>query len=344
MDLEINGKDAVFAVDTGSPFGFAVDKSWAKRNGLNIEKKKGRETVRFGARIGVHTENVEAMVLEFPSFDIDGLIGLPALQQKIWRLQCDKGTITPIPSVPKHASRWMQFDLATNVPVVALHPRIEGEGLVYIDTGSPLGVFLSDARWEQWLKTHPGAPKTVYAFSSPAAGGVAAGEQSWAEHIAIGDLTLPGTMVQRSEIEWPRVEALLGMDVLSGFEIILDFHEDKIYLETHDHYRKPPPYNRLGAVFFPESVESSFLTALVLTNSPAYGYGIRNGDILLKVDDFDMTKWKHDPRYVKMKSWTTDPAGTKHNLQIRRKGKIIDCQVWTKEILPVSRNKKKHNQ
>jgi len=89
-------------------------------------------------------------------------------------------------------------------------------------------------------------------------------------------------------------------------------------------------------------MDSVELIAQVLTDSPGYRCGIRNGDILLGVDDVDMTKWRDDPVIWKRRFWYAEP-GTQYNLEIKRNGKRIDLQVMLEEIFPVGRNKKKFN-
>ena len=89
-------------------------------------------------------------------------------------------------------------------------------------------------------------------------------------------------------------------------------------------------------------MDSVKLVAQVLTNSPGYRCGIRNGDILLRVDDVDMTKWRSDPVIWKKGFWYAEP-GTQYNLELSRNGKRIGLQVRLEEIFPVGRNKEKHN-
>ena len=63
--------------------------------------------------------------------------------------------------------------------------------------------------------------------------------------------------------------------------------------------RNAPPatyeHNRLGAVFAPRDMEAADLIAHVMDGSPAYEAGVRSGDVLQKVGDLDVTKWRTDP-------------------------------------------------
>jgi S1-C subfamily serine protease len=157
----------------------------------------------------------------------------------------------------------------------------------------------------------------------------------------LGILVIPGTTVSQAAHKWPRIEAVIGLEALSHFEVILDLMENRIYLKRRDGEHLEPEYNRLGATFVPESMDSAELVAKVLTNGPGYRCGIRNGDILLRVDGVDMTKWRTDPGIWKRRFWYAEP-GTQYNLELKRNGKRLDLQVTLEDIFPVGRGKKKH--
>ena len=342
VDTRINGKDAVFAFDTGTYVSLVLFKQNIKRFDLDITETKRKEIAHFDFEIGTSKLKAEALVIDSPPVQVDGLIGWPFLKGKIWAVLWETKTIARIRSVPEQASSWIQINLSTDVPVLAFAHGKRGKGLIFIDTGDSGGVSLSGARWKQWLKEHPNAPMTLDAAWSPAAGGISVVQQSWTDRLDLGTLTIPGTTVSEVGHKWPRVEAVIGLEALSHFEVVLDLRERRIYLKRRDGYDIEPVYNRLGATFAPESMDSVELIAQVLTDSPGYRCGIRNGDILLTVDDVDMTKWRTDPVIWKRRFWYAEP-GTQYNLEIKRNGKRIDLQVMLEEIFPVGRNKKKFN-
>jgi hypothetical protein len=274
--------------------------------------------------------------------DVDGLIGWPALQGKVWAVQWNTRTLAQISSIPEQASGWVQINLATNVPILAFAHGMQDKNLIYIDTGDSGGISLSAARWKRWLKEHPDARMTLSSGWSPALGGIYVGRQSWSDRLDLGSLTIPGATVRQAGHKWSHLEAVIGLEALSHFEVIFDLEESRIYIKKRDGYRIKPEYNRLGATFAPKSLDSVELVAKVLTNSPGYRCGIRNGDILLRVDDVDMTKWRDDPEIIKRRFWYAEP-GTQYNLELERGGTRIGLQVTLEEIFPVDRNKKKLN-
>lgn len=339
VDARINGKEAVFGFDTGTSVSLLLFKQTVERFNLSTGEQKGNRTAIFEFEVGRSKLTAEALVIESPPVDVDGLIGWSFLKGKVWAVLWDERTLVRIQSVPEQARRWLQIKLATDVPVLAFAHGKQSKNLIYIDTGDPGGLSLAAARWEQWLKEHPDAPMTLDAAWSPVAGGISVVRQSWSERLDLGALMIPGTTVNRASNKWPRLEAVIGLEALSHFEVVLDLKESRMYLKARDGDHLEPAYNRLGATFVPESLDSEELTAKVLTNSPGYQCGIRNGDILLRVDDVDMTKWRNDPFIWKSKFWYAEP-GTQYNLELMRNGKRIDLQVTLEEIFPVGRNKK----
>jgi len=343
IDARINGKEAVFAFDTGTSVSLVLFKQNIKRFNLDITETKRKEIAHFDFEIGTSKLKAEALVIDSPPVQVDGLIGWPFLKGKIWAVLWETKTIARIRSVPEQAKSWLQIDLATDVPVLAFAHGKQSKNLIYIDTGDPGGVSLSATCWKRWLKGHPDAPMTLDAGWSPATGGISVVRQSWTDRLDLGALTIPGATVSQIAYKWPRLEAIVGLEALSHFEVVLDLRESRIYLKRRDGGHLVPEYNRLGATFAPKSLDSVELIAQVLTDSPGYRCGIRDGDILLRVDDVDMTKWRTDPVIWKRRFWYAEP-GTQYNLELRRGGKRIDLQVTLEEIFPVGRNKKKLNE
>ncbi len=340
VDAKINGKEAVLAFDTGTYVSLVLFKQNMKRFNLDVKEKKRNEIAYFDFEIGTSKLKAEALLIDSPPVQVDGLIGWPFLKGKIWAVLWNNRTLARIQSVPEQASGWLQINLTTDVPILAFAEDKQSKNLIYIDTGDPGGVSLSATRWKRWLKGHPDAAMTLDGSWSPAQDGFSVVRQSWSDRLDLGALTIPGTVVNRVPHKWPRLEAVIGLEALSHFDVVLDLRESRIYLNRRYGYQLKPDYNRLGATFIPKSMDSVELIAQVLTDSPGYRCGIRNGDILLKVDDVDMTKWRNDPAIWKRRFWYAEP-GTQYNLELKRGGKKIDLQVTLEDIFPVGLNKKK---
>ena len=170
------------------------------------------------------------------------------------------------------------------------------------------------------------------------ASGLVVGDEVWATEISLGPLVLtevPLIEASRTDIGLGGADyqATLGLTALKRLDLILDGKKGLAYL----HLRKSPPlpyqHNRLGAVFTPLSLEGGDLLAHVAEGSPAEKAGIRPGDILLKIDDLDVTRWHSDPSILPLSRFWERPAGTKLQLTCTRGQDTITINVVLVDIL-----------
>jgi S1-C subfamily serine protease len=133
-----------------------------------------------------------------------------------------------------------------------------------------------------------------------------------------------------------KYEGTLGLAALKRLDFIVDGNNDLAYLRAK---KTPPPvylHNRLGAIFAATTLQTNQAVARVVIGSPAYEAGVRDGDVLLQVDEIVVTGWSD--------SWRSRfymPAGTKLKLTLKRDGKIFNTTATLREILQPSPNKKK---
>lgn len=86
---------------------------------------------------------------------------------------------------------------------------------------------------------------------------------------------------------------------------------------------------------FPKGADGHDLVAQVADGSPAQEAGIRNGDVLLRVNDSVITKANYDG-YRRFSA----PAGTKIRLTLSNTGKIFSTTATLREILSPTTDKK----
>ena len=130
--------------------------------------------------------------------------------------------------------------------------------------------------------------------------------------------------------------ATLGLFALLRLSIVVDGKGGKVYLKSHARPERPNPYeyNRLGAVFVPANLQSNDLVAHVVQGSPAYEAGVRDGDLLLRIGELDVTKWQTDPRVLPLSRFWSRPAGTVLQLGLKRNGESLDVEVALQNIFP----------
>lgn len=90
----------------------------------------------------------------------------------------------------------------------------------------------------------------------------------------------------------------------------------------------------MGAIFFPINSEQpdSPLVAKVVPNTPAAQAGIRDGDILLKIDHYPIAYWREDGTLLRRMGGRV-PAGTKILYTVRRGEAELDLTATARDIL-----------
>jgi S1-C subfamily serine protease len=171
----------------------------------------------------------------------------------------------------------------------------------------------------------------------PGAGTVVT-EETWAREMTFGSLVLTEVPVMPSNVAEqamgsPSFVASLGLAALKRLDLIIDGSLGIAYLRPKT--AAPPPYdhNRLGAVFAPRDMEGADLIAHVIDGSPAYEAGVRSGDVLLKVGDVDVTKWRTDPKVLPLSRFWEQPPGTRLEFVLKRGTQTIKPTAVLRQIL-----------
>jgi hypothetical protein len=244
----------------------------------------------------------------------------------------------PVDKAPDPADAFQQLRIRKDFEVLVLDlPAQTGPpGGVFIDTGNDSGVSLAPAQWREWRAAHATAPITMDAYYTPAVGLVVR-EVAWAKELTLGPLTLIDVTVQEAEdAEVANVAgyaATLGLAALDRQDVIIDGKDGVVYFARQTAPVKPIQHNRLGAVFTPSDMQHDDLVAHVAAGSPAEMAGIRNGDLLLRIDAIDATKWRTDPAVRPVGKFWQRPAGTTMNLTLKRGEKQFTARVTLRDIL-----------
>jgi hypothetical protein len=358
MDTEINGKPVRLFFDSGASK-LILFPTAAQRLGLKVTpppppldvvlapgEVAGGTTEECTLRVGQTTVRVQFSVMETPSFlpwDEDGVVGWQPLSKNILLIDASAQTLPCLPRVPAEAMAWTKLRVLTNSTVRIEVPHAQGESTILaVDTGSPHGVALPPQKWRLWKAAHSNQPATLEAYFMPAAGLVVK-EQRWASQLAIGPLLLTDVPVMEANAaemgpDAARFEASLGLAALKRLDFIVDGKQGFAYVRTKNTPPCPYLHNRLGAVFVPRDLQADDLAALVVDGSPAYEARIRNGDVLLKIDELDVTKWRTDPAILPLSRFWMRPPGTKFDLALKRGKEMLNVTVVLRQILSPDRS------
>ena len=354
MDGEINGHPVRFSFDTGAETS-AIYPAAGKRLGLEVDEPV-LDLPPVGGQIYVGWTKVTELKLkdtpvvkttlailphDLEPYDnqYDGLIGWPQFSKNVWLIEAATLTAKGTRQVPEDALGWNRFKVLTNYNVLALEIPESGTNklLIVIDTGMSGGVTLSPERWRLWKAAHPRNPKSLTAYNMLSAGNFLK-EESWAENLAIGSLVLTDVPVMEAGKDQVVAKstayaATIGMGALKRLELVVDGKQNFAYVRPKQTPSPPYQHNRLGAVFLPKRPEEQLLSANVEPGSPADKAGIRDGDILLKVDEHDVSNLSTDTFLLPLILTWDRPAGTRFVLTLMRGSRTFKTKVVLQEIL-----------
>ena len=347
---KVNGKPATFVVDTGCGGSYVLFRKAAQQLGLKIIEA---DPVAIPAPGQVPTGSTEECRVAFAGtesttyfsvIDIpqslstaeDGALGWPLFRNTIVDLNARAGTIEVLQSPPEQTGGWITLRISTNSNDLRLELPIPGERLrmLCVDTGSSHGVGLPPMMWRAWKANHSDSQTTFLRYYIPATGEVVK-EESWASEIAFGPLTLtevPVTEASQTELDLggPGYEATLGLAALKRMDVVLDTKHGMAYLRP----RKSPPlpyqHNRLGALFASPGLTGKRPLAQVAKGGPAERAGIKNGDVLQKIDGVGVD--------VETPIFWEREAGTRVELSLLRGDKPIKVTVVLEDILGPKRS------
>jgi hypothetical protein len=284
------------------------------------------------------------LVLNLPQYvspDFDGLIGWQSVSPNVLRIDAVTREVKFLPKVPTQSAHWPRFCLLTKLDTLDLQipSASRTDGVLCVDTGFDCGLALPREEWRRWKEAHPQTPLTLETTYIPTDGFLVY-EEAWADQIAIGPIVLTGVPVGEggpgNSTRWgARYEGTLGLAALKRVDLIVDGKNGLVYVRSKT--TRPPayPHNRLGAIFLPTGTHTNQAVAWVIKGGPAYEAGVRDGDILLQVDELKVRSSNG--------SWLgrfSLPAGTKLNLTLERDGNTFKTAAILREIVHPSANRR----
>jgi hypothetical protein len=352
LDVKINGRRAELCFDTGSS-SFALWRESARKLGLtstNVASASDditNDTTETCTLSMLGTKGKAWFwLLDLPEncpLNFDGIVGWTAWRNSIISIDADNGKLEFPYEPPKEVLKWTRFQLETNSGLLGLETlRQDGtQGLIWIDTGAEAGVAIPPRRWRAWKEENPQQPITILSQFRAGEGAVTV-EEAWANQIVVGPLVLSNVPVMEMlpyEVESSRSNsvAVLGMYALRGLELIVDGPQGVAYVHSKKaRHVNMEDDNRLGAAFLPQRSSANMVEyiARVADGSPAQEAGVQNGDILVRVNDQDVTG--PDAVVLVPRDWMSMPAGTKVRLALRRAGAITNITATMREMLPPS--------
>jgi hypothetical protein len=352
LDVRLNDRSFRFIFDTGASVPFIVWESVPADLGVSIRPlpadasvRPGQVAVRYSEPVKVEMfgqviPDIELAVASSSNLpmDIHGAVGWPALRRNFLVFRGREFAIAQ--ALPKETLKLAPLAVVPDSGTLALKlPKSVGDKPAYagIDTGSSHGLHLSSEEWTRWRSRHPRAAVTLNAYFTPGVGLVVT-EEGWAEEIDLAGLKLHGVAVARmnqAETQgYPAgTRAVFGLHGLRRMDLFIDGAKDTAYVRPVRSPGEPYPHNRLGAVFMPPTLEEDDLRAHVAAGSPAARAGLKTNDVLLKIDDLDVTHWRTEPSILPLGRFWEQPPGTRIHLTLRRGEQTVAIDVVLANII-----------
>jgi hypothetical protein len=355
MEVKIAGQPAWLALDTGSELTCLFD-AGARRLGLDFRPPAPNAQAGPGQVVPGHTEECDVEIASntmrtplavvtlpgYLKYETDGVIGWDFLSQGVLVFDALKKKVSMQEELPGEVSGWSCWNVRPGAKrlIVEIPSQEQNPETIMIDTGSPSGAKLAPQRWQQWVEAHRDLPATLNAFFLPGVG-IIVTEERWAPVFALDGMVFHevpvgsyGGMIQHAPAD--RHAATLGLRALHRMSYVVDAPNGKLYFRSHGAPEGPNQYeyNRLGAVFVPVAGKGDALVARVAEHSPAARADVRDGDVLLSIDDLDVTKWRTDPRVLPLSRFWEQPAGTSLRLGLQREGRTFEATVVLEDIFP----------
>ncbi len=360
LDATINDKPVRLIVDTGASH-FLLSRSCANRLNLKVTDPPTGFRPRPGevavgktetciVRLGKLKRDCRLPVVDVPKAligmaNFEGVVGWPVIQENIWEIRGSERRLSLLKELPKNISEWTKYDLLKDSAVLAFRAAsANSESMaIVIDTGVADGIQLSEQQWKKWRRENADRPATMHAIWMPATG-ITASEVCWAEKLAFASFSIANVPVEQSPCigqgTWKDYQASMGLFALLRQDTILDWPNGNMYVRASQSGQVCYDHNRIGAVFVPGGSKGHDLVAHVVDPSPAHEAGIRNGDVLLKIDKLDVSKWQTDPSVLPLHRFWSRQPGTRTRLMLRREGKQFETTVELKDILQQKADKK----
>jgi hypothetical protein len=312
VDVRLNGKGPFhFILDTGAD-GFSVADDVARQLDLKVDdggqgSGVGEKIVRVGrahvasARMGdLRFENLDVRVSPggdsanvFGSKRLDGWVGLEVFRRLVVKHDYigKKLTLTLPDRFRYHGHGVIvPFDRPWLMPVV--DATLDGvPGRFGIDTGARsslllFGPFVEDNGLQAKYVAH------LEGVTGWGLGGPVRSLLARAQELRIGDVTVRDLVVRMSTQKKggttsSEMAGLIGPDVLSQFDLTVDYSRSRIILDKNKNYGRRDSYDRAG-MWMGQDAEH-FTVVDVIAGGPADEAGIKQGDTILAIDGSSTT-------------------------------------------------------
>lgn len=349
VPLTVRGKPMNFIFDTCSPRSL-ITKNAAVKAGISFEKDPELKE-KTGFIIGV-TEKFDFDMFgidlnaEMGVFDLDrdlmgeydGILSWNMFRNTVLFFDKTLRVLSVHESIPFDVSRWKKFRINRQSPNFGFYVEGDSSGTtIYFDSGDPsCGIALVKDEWIRY-KENLGDKRATMTSTTGVYGTFHASEEYWDKSFNFYGIHFKGIRVMEIEPQhhdtFPGNVARLGYECLDNLKIMIDGPNDTVYLKESWLTALTPLHNMLGAAFIPgRSDNSDRLVARVAKDSPAYEAGLRDDDVMIRIDDHDFKNWKENIETRKRHTLFHGPEGRAVQIHVLRNGMPLQFKAVLRSI------------
>jgi predicted aspartyl protease len=278
----------------------------------------------------------------FAGLDVHGVLGAEAFKGFVVKFDFVKQVMTIYdPSVFKPADhkKYDEFriEITRSKPYLVAPAHIQSDSTVQlkllVDTGASLSMLLH-------TYSTPGLvlpPQTIRGSIGTGLGGEIEGVVGRIRDIELGGHRLVAPVCNFHELAQlsdssfiNKRNGLLGSEILSRFNMIIDFGREKMYLQPNRYFKDAFTYDRSGISLITSGVNlKQFLVQDILENSPASKAGVEVGDEIIKLNWFPTRLHTLGSMNDKLQG----KIGKTIRMTLKRNGQTMKVRFQLKELI-----------
>lgn len=342
VSVRLNGRGPFrFILDSGSD-GHLIRPEVAKQLGLKSEgdeqgkgnganSEEGWQTHIASVQLGSLTLlNQEAAVLPFNqalnlfgTARVDGILGLPAFQQQVLKIDYDQRLLnfTPFDKfIYTGNGKVLTFEQNSD-DIPSVFANLDGiPGSFGLDTGARASLLLFTPFVEKNLLLEKYSSR-VEGVTGWGFGGPVKTKLARAHRLDLGGFSISNPitrlMTQPSGASASAEEdGLIGEDVLKQFNVVFDYKHHQIILEPNRRFGHQDSYDRTGMWVAQDGNGNDFPVVDVIANGPAAEAGIAAGDKITSINGVPASRLALPELRER---WSEEPPGTKLHLTVVEK-------------------------
>jgi hypothetical protein len=353
IEGQLNGRGPFhFILDTGGG-SFAISDDVARTLGLQVEDSGqesgvGEKKVRTG---GTRIAKVQLGDLRFEDMDatvfpdwgsgnvfgkkpVDGIVGLDVFQQVVVKHDYIHMVLTftlPDKFNYRGSGVIVHFERPRQIPVV--DAELDGvRGKFGIDTGArssllAYGPFVDKNKLkEKYDAKLEGV--TGWGIGGPVRSLLARANELKIGEVVVHDLVIRLSTQKTGLTTSAGMAGLIGPDVLSQFDLTVDYPHNRLIFEKNEHYGRRDSYDRAGMWMGQDG--EHFTVVDVIAGGPADQAGIKQGESVLAIDGVSTEKLVLPDVRDRMRH---DRAGTRIALLLESNGKRRTTVITLRDLV-----------